>query len=281
MSHLTFSAMGTGVDVWCRDVEDADRVRSWFADVESVCTRFRPNSELSRVNRAPGGTLLLSPLLAEVMHAADRARSLTDGLVDVGVGSSVTAWGYAVSFERVRDIDVAPPPVPRPRWEIAGHALTRRADTRIDLGGIAKGWACDQAVERGMARVVSAGGDIRSTDPSTVVSVMGPRGDLAARVHLGVGALATSSTSRRRWKAGEREVSHIIDPRTMEPADSPVLSATIVARSAADAEAGAKATLLMGDRALAWADDADWIDGALVVWHDGSVYATKGVEVAA
>ena len=67
----------------------------------------------------------------------------------------------------------------------------------------------------------------------------------------------------------------------MEPAQSPVLSATVVAKSAVDAEAGAKAALLMGERALVWAADADWIDAALVVWHDGSVYATPGIEVAA
>jgi thiamine biosynthesis lipoprotein len=76
-------------------------------------------------------------------------------------------------------------------------------------------------------------------------------------------------------------VSHIIDPRTTAPVSSPVMSATVVAASAADAEAGAKAALLTGEEALIWADHADWIAGALVVWHDGSVYATQGLEVAA
>jgi hypothetical protein len=60
-----------------------------------------------------------------------------------------------------------------------------------------------------------------------------------------------------------------------------VLSATVIARSAVEAEAGAKAALLKGDRALHWAAGADWIDAALVVWHDGSIYATPGIEVAA
>jgi thiamine biosynthesis lipoprotein ApbE len=60
-----------------------------------------------------------------------------------------------------------------------------------------------------------------------------------------------------------------------------VLSATVIARSAVEAEAGAKAALLMGDRALHWAAGAGWIDAALVVWHDGSIYATPGIEVAA
>jgi thiamine biosynthesis lipoprotein len=280
MSHVTFGAMGTGIDAWCDDVGAAEVVRAWFMEVEAVCSRFRKGSELSRINRASSGTVLLSPLLSEVMHAADRARSLTGGLVDAGIGAEVAAWGYDRSYEQVRDIQAAPPRHAHPRWETRGRALTRGPGTMIDLGGIAKGWACDMAVERGMARVVSAGGDLRSDDPLTVVSVMDPFGDLAARVSVGAAALATSSTSRRRWKAGGREVSHIIDPRTMEPVNSPVLSATVVARSAVEAEAGAKAALLMGEDALAWASKAGWIDGALVVWHDGSVYATPGIELA-
>ena len=281
MSRVTFKAMGTGVDAWCEDVESSEEVRAWFAEVESVCSRFRADSELSRLNRAPAGTVVMSPMLTDVMQSADRARSLTDGLVDAGVGAGVVAWGYDRSFEGVRDIDVEPTPTSHPQWVIRGNALTRGPDTKIDLGGVAKGWTSDRAVEGGMARVVSAGGDVRSGDPGTVVSVMDPHGEIAARIQLGIGALATSSTTRRRWKAGRREVSHIIDPRTMEPAQSPVLSATVVAKSAVDAEAGAKAALLMGERALVWAADADWIDAALVVWHDGSVYATPGIEVAA
>jgi thiamine biosynthesis lipoprotein len=219
-------------------------------------------------------------MLAEVMQAADRARSLTEGLVDAGVGAGVIEWGYDRSFERVRDLEVEPERAVRPSWAISDRALTRAAGTRIDLGGVAKGWASDRAVEGRMAQVVSAGGDIRSDDPRTVVSVVDGEGEIAARLHLGVGALATSSTTRRRWKAGKREVSHIIDPRTMEPVDSPVSSATVVAATAVDAEAGAKAALLMGEEALAWAAAADWIDGALIVWHDGSVYATRGIQVA-
>jgi thiamine biosynthesis lipoprotein len=197
------------------------------------------------------------------------------------VGAGVVGWGYDRSFQQVDDLETGPPPAASPRWRIAGRQLTRSLGTLIDLGGVAKGWACDQAVERDMARVVSAGGDIRSDDPRTVVSVLDPEGAIAARLRLGVGALATSSTTRRRWRAGGREVCHIIDPRTMEPVDTPVLSATVIARSAVEAEAGAKAALLKGDRALHWAAGADWIDAALVVWHDGSIYATPGIEVAA
>ena len=281
MIQVSFEAMGTGIEAWCPDEASAGALRVWFEDVEAVCSRFRPDSELSRVNRSGGGEVVVSEMFAEVMEAADRARSLTDGLVDAGVGSAVTGWGYDRTFPLVRGIDEPPSASPAPEWALDSRRLVWAGHTRFDLGGIAKGWSCDRAVEAGMAGVVSAGGDIRSADQGTTVSVIDPWGGTAVRIRLGAGGLATSSTSRRRWKAGTRDVCHVIDPRSMEPVTTPILSATVVADSAADAEAGAKAVLLHGVDGLAWAEDTGWIESAVVVWHDGSVYATPGTEVAA
>jgi thiamine biosynthesis lipoprotein ApbE len=78
-----------------------------------------------------------------------------------------------------------------------------------------------------------------------------------------------------------REVSHLIDPRTMEPSRSPVVSATAVAATAVAAEAAAKAVLLHGVDSLLWADRQNWVDAAIVFWGDGSVYATQGLELVA
>ena len=281
MIEITFAAMGTGVDALCPSPESADGLRRWFEEVEEVCSRFRPGSELSRVNRSPASPVVVSDLLADVMAAADRIRAMTDGLVDAGVGAGVTTWGYDRSFDEGLGLDAVPNPVPSGEWGLSGRRLFRWPGTSIDLGGVAKGWTCDRAVDQGLATVVSAGGDIRSDDPETIVSVVDPWDEIAARLHLGVGAVATSSTSRRRWRAGDREVCHLIDPRTMAPIDTPILSATVVARSAVDAEAGAKAMLFHGEEGMAWAAETDWVDAAVAVWSDGSVYATPGIELAA
>ncbi len=281
MIRLAFKAMGTGVEAWCPDETAAGELRTWFEEVESVCSRFRSDSELTRVNRSTAGTVVLSGMLAQVMTAADRARRLTEGLVDVGVGAGVSGWGYDRSFELVEGLDQLPDRRPIPDWSLDSRRLTRSADTELDLGGIAKGWASDQAIDMGLATVVSAGGDIRSVDPGTTVSVLDPWGAIAARVVLGAGGLATSSVMRRRWTVGSREVCHVIDPRTMEPVSTPILSATVIADTATDAEVGAKAVLLHGEDGLVWAAESDWISAALVVWHDGSVYATPGTKAAA
>jgi thiamine biosynthesis lipoprotein len=283
MKRDLFRAMGTTIDVTAPTEDAIAETRRLFEAVEGTCSRFLPESELSRVNRVPEAEVSLSPLMARVMHAAHTARTISHGLVDAGLGAAVHAWGYDRSFEAVNDrSDRAAPVVPtRPEWSVQGAVLTRRPGTTIDVGGVAKGWTCDLAVERGNACIVSAGGDVRSAAPDAMVEIVDPWGDTAASVLLGVGALATSSISRRRWRVGDREANHLIDPRTMEPTVGPVLQASAITATALEAEAAAKAILLQGPDGLAWADRQPWIRGALVVWHDGNVYATTELEMAA
>lgn len=282
MRQVAFSAMGTEVVATVADDDDARAVAELFEEVESVASRFRPTSELSAVNACTVDEVNLSPLLASLLRAADDLRCRTGGLVDAGVGSAVRAWGYDRTFTEVCDGEQAPRPVAEGGWwEIGGATLRRSRGTLLDLGGVAKGWTADAAVEGGLAAIVSAGGDVRSEHPDTEVEIVDPWGVTAATVRLGRGALATSSTTRRRWKMGARQAHHLIDPRTGAPADTPVLSATVVAATAVEAEAGAKAVLLVGADGLAWAEAQPWIRSALVVWHDGSVYATTGLELAA
>jgi len=283
MKRDLFRAMGTTIDVTAPTDDAIVETRRLFDAVEGTCSRFLSESELSQVNRIPKAEVVLSPLMARIMHAADTARTISHGFVDAGLGGAVCAWGYDRSFEAVDDRtgSVAPVVARRPDWSVQGAVLSRNPGTAIDLGGVAKGWTCDRAVERGNARIVSAGGDVRSDAPDATVEIVDPWGDIAASVVLGVGALATSSIVRRRWRFGDREANHLIDPRTMEPSDGPVLQASAITATALEAEAAAKAILLQGSEGLAWADRQPWIRGALAVWTDGNVYATTGMEMAA
>lgn len=281
MRYGSFPGMGSTVEVWSECEELFEVSVDWFAQFERTCSRFLDDSELSVVNRALERSVGLSPLLLAAMEAADRARTLTGGLVDAGLGDVVLAWGYDTSFTNVVGKDAPPVVHGDSAWRIDGGVLERNAGTRMDLGGVGKGWACDVAVESGWAKVVSAGGDIRSADPETRVPVIDPWGETVANVVLGVGALATSSITRRRWRVGSGEAHHVIDPRTLAPAHTPILSATVVAETAVEAEAGAKSVLILGVDGLQWAERQDWIEAALVVWHDGSVFATNGLELAA
>jgi len=122
---------------------------------------------------------------------------------------------------------------------------------------------------------------VRSCSQDARVDLIDPWGETVVTVPLGIGALATSSVTRRRWRVGDEDAHHLIDPRTRQPARTPVFSASVTATTATEAEVGAKSVLLHGADGLVWASQQDWILGALVVWHDSSVYATKDLEVAA
>jgi thiamine biosynthesis lipoprotein len=281
MRYATFPAMGTTVEVFGEDDAALLATQRLFEDIERTCSRFRDDSELSLINSRSGYTVDVSPTMRAVLEAARRVYDQTGGLVDPAVGGRVADWGYRSTFEHAADLDDVPPERALGRWEISGRTLCRYPGTALDLGGIAKGWACDQAVERGMAVVVNAGGDVRSTLPEAKTEVLDGEGSIAAVVALGVGALATSSTQKRRWSVAGRPAHHIIDPRTGAPAVSPVASATVLAATAVDAEAGAKAALIIGEAGLAWADEQDWLDGAIAVWRDGAVYSTGSVRLAA
>ncbi len=274
----TFSAMGTTVSVTAEGADGIEATREWFEEVESVCSRFRPGSELSRINTSHDVTHELSPILAAILRAGEDAHRRTGGLVDVGVGDEVIRWGYDRTFDDVTDLPARPSArSQRPAWRVEGRRLRRSQGVRLDVGGVAKGWAADRAVAMGLGSIVSAGGDVASAHPDCRIEVEGPSGETIATVELGVGALATSSRARRRWRVAGAEAHHLIDPRIGAPADTPVQSATVIARTATLAEAGAKAVLILGVDGLAWASRQEWIDGAIVVWTDGAVYATSGV----
>jgi thiamine biosynthesis lipoprotein len=278
----SFFAMGTTVEVWSVDEVRWQATRRYFAEMEARLSRFLPDSDLQRLNRDPRPVVPVAGPVAELLAAADHLRATTGGLVDVGVGGPVAAWGYDRTFSEVTDRSDGPADLDMAwRFDAESALLYRRPGVLIDLGGIAKGWTADRAVEQGLAVVASAGGDIRSDDPRTVATVEDGLGGIAGRVAVGRGGLATSSTRRRRWRVGGVEVSHLIHPGTGRPVRSPIVSATAVADTSLLAEAAAKAVLLQGADGLAWADRTPWVRGAAVVWHDGNVYATAGVETAA
>lgn len=282
MIHGAFPAMGTTVEVWSTDEDGWRSTRDHFERLEARLSRFLPDSDLQRANGDPRPAVPVEGPLARILALADDLRTATGGLVDVGVGASVAGWGYDRTFSEVTDRDRPAEPADLAwRFDAETGLLHRQPGVLVDLGGVAKGWAADGAVDDGLAVVVSAGGDIRSNDPRTVATIEDGLGGVAGRVAVGRGALATSSTAKRRWRVAGRQVSHLIDPRSGLPVESPVVSATAVADTAVLAEAAAKAILILGVEGLEWADRTPWVRGAAAVWHDGNVYATAGLETAA
>jgi thiamine biosynthesis lipoprotein len=159
---------------------------------------------------------------------------------------------------------------------------------RLDLGGVAKGWAADQAARRlaeaGPA-LVDAGGDISVSGPMAdglpwpiaIANPFAPDQSLGLAL-LARGAVATSGRDYRRWMRGGLEQHHIIDPRSGQPAQTDILSATIVAPDGPLAEMAAKVALILGSRAgLAWLDARPTLAGLLVL-EDGRILRSRRMD---
>ena len=276
MERHAFRAMGTDIEILL-DVEPGpDAVLALagaereFERLEQVFSRFRSDSELSRLN-AEGAIEASSELLA-VAAAGLEARRQTGGRFDPTVHDALVAAGYDRSFESICDSPVRSRKTSAP----AGGGVrirTRRIEldpgVRLDLGGVAKGYAADRVAD-GLAPLgpclVNAGGDIAVAGRPWPIAVDTPAGPLT--LGLERGGLATSGADRRRWQTAQGEAHHLIDPATGLPAGSDLLRVTAVARSAVEAEVLAKALFLAGEHKAAQEADAGGTPAVLVT-RDG------------
>jgi FAD:protein FMN transferase len=231
---------------------DAATVAGVFARWEECFSRFRPGSELSRVNASPERALVVCALFAEALRIALDVARATEGLVDPTLGTALENAGYDRDFACLpRDGELGPAAPSRlDEVRLDGMILRRPPGLGLDLNGVVKALAVDEAVA-GLPGpgFVSAGGDLAARGP---VDVGLPGGDA---VRLVRGGLATSGVASRRWRRGGADQHHLIDPRTGRPARSPWQQVTVSGARCLDADAAAKAAFLLGDDGPTWLDE--------------------------
>jgi thiamine biosynthesis lipoprotein len=252
LEALRFEALGGECELYSLSVErpsELAAVRAWIEAIHDRLTRFAPDSELSKLNTAAGQWMPVSAELEALLQQSLDAYATSFGLVHVGVLPALLAAGYTRDFaagQTPATGEIAIPP-PLPEMLALEHGRARLAPgTAIDLGGIAKGWLADRAVERiGPNSLANFAGDLRARG-------LGPDGDGwpvgfgPTTVLLKDTGAATSGTRGRRW--GERS-HHLIDPRTGLPALSDLTEVSVIATTGADAEILAKTALLLGREA--------------------------------
>jgi thiamine biosynthesis lipoprotein len=263
--------MGVDVVVGGASEIGAARLQALFDEWDAVFSRFRADSELSRLNESPPGTVLVSGLFARALRVALGAAEATGGVVDPTLGGAIEAAGYDRDFALLGE-DGRPPGTAQPgAWRsvrLSGRVLARPAGMRLDLNGVVKGLAVDEALRLSPeAAFVAAGGDLAARR-STVVGL--PAG---GSVRLLRGGLATSSTGRRSWLRAGAAQHHLIDARTGRPARSRWTDVTVAAGTCVAADVAAKAALLLSQGGPDWLEDQD-LPGRFV--GDGEVVETRG-----
>jgi len=296
--HTTFRALGTRVRVTVLAASESeadglvDLAGPMLEHLESRWSRFRPGSELSRLNAAGGAPVMLSDDTFDAVAHALEAWRATDGRFDPTVLPSLIALGYDRDFRSVL------PDGPAPAVVVPGgcadividpivRCVTLPVDVSLDLGGIGKGLAADRLaatlLEGGAVGVcVDLGGDVHVAGVGPLggpwpILIQDPLGTGATgALAIREGAVATSTRLVRAWVRGGRRVHHIVDPRTGDCAETGLTSVTVVSGSTWWAEVLAKAAFVAGPTAGAALLAAAGVTG-LFVHDDGRVTELPGL----
>ncbi|MEO2211121.1 FAD:protein FMN transferase [Paenibacillus amylolyticus] len=287
----------------------ATLVKNWFETQEQRFSRFVADSELNRLNHSTGW-IPISAAMDEVLSLAYGYIGLTEGIFQPGISRALQASGYDLSFEKVQQRQPQRPLLERilrtrtpessammeDRYDHSRPGWIQREGSRmvhldpgaeLDLGGIVKGWAVERIadwLQRTLhipAGLINAGGDIQvwgtPHHPQWTLKVADPfqdRGNMSGTVRLQRGAVATSSISHRQWQNSDGSLAHhLIDPRTMEPADTDVLQCTVLGQHASQCEIIAKTVCILGSaEAVAWLNRHYDRHDVLWITQDGITY---------
>jgi thiamine biosynthesis lipoprotein len=310
----TFEVFGTTAVLLVTGQQAADQARTIadevLAGVDAASSRFRPDSELSRLNAAGGAQVVVSPVFADLLSAALRAARLTGGDVDPTCGAALAALGYDRDFADLPgagpagpsgdDSSVSPAGAARPfgavspvpgwrcvQFDQRSRRVTLTRGAQLDLGATAKAWAADRCAAQitgrlGCGVLVSLGGDVAVAGPPPAegwrIRVTddhaAPASAPGQTVTIVSGGLATSSTTVRTWAAGGRRVHHIINPATGVPATSCWRTVSVAAGTCIDANTASTAAIIRGGAAPGWLHDLGL--PARLVRHDGTTVTTAG-----
>lgn len=267
---LDFPVMGTvgSITVYGRDrkirEKALDQAQKTIREIESTCNIFKPDSELSRLNAAAfRKEVACSPLLWEVLCEAERFHKISGGAFDVTVKPLMSLWGFhrkRSTLPSDREIAETMKKVgfDKVRLNPEKHSVRFLSEgVGIDLGGIAKGFALDKAMEtlRGSGirnAVVNLGGNILClTEHGKRDRIIGIRDPvhadrIIARLPMRNNGIATSGDYERYVVIDGKHYTHIIHPRTGRPV-SDMLSVTVVTPRGVDSDALSTSTFILGE----------------------------------
>ncbi|MFQ5794068.1 MAG: FAD:protein FMN transferase [Candidatus Bipolaricaulia bacterium] len=283
-----------------------------FAEISRIDREMgvRGGGELERVNQSVvGDPILISEELFTILSEAERFHRLTDGKFDVSVGRLVETWRFGYDGEETEEVEGYIPSEDELRRLIAEddsilldrvrRTVTLTSETaRIDLGGIAKGYAADRAMEvlKGAgveAALIDAGGDIRVYNRKPVrsllffererpfqIGIQHPRVErkLLGTIELeGDRAVATSGDYQQYRIVDGTRYHHILDPDTGWPARR-AISVTVAAPTAMAADALSTGVFVLGpESGMILIERLDEVEGVIVT-STGEILRSSGLQ---
>ena len=262
--------------------------------LEELLSTWIPSSELSRVNDSAGVMpISVSPETLAVVQRAMRVAEITDGGFNIAIGPAVDAWNVIegrqipteYELESLRPLVDLQAVQANPRNRTI---FLEKAGMRIDVGGIGKGYAADQAVVAlqragAVAGVVALSGDIKTfgrLPDGTMfpVGIQHPRKDGAvlAWIDLHDEAISTAGDYERFFERDGIRYHHSLEPRTLQPARR-CQSVTVIAREGIWADGLDTGIFVMGaDRGMQLVEALPDVE-AIIVDHEGHVHVSSGL----
>lgn len=284
------------------------KVEDLFRYFEELLSRFRPTSELSRLNAHDGSVFMASPDLFAAVEAALWAAQQTGGIYDPTILPYLERAGYDCTFAAIKDqrplrAAMEPqndrdPVVPLPdlrngldyrhiQLDRSTGMIRRPIGMVLDLGGMGKGWTVDRVVDEICGEgpsLINAGGDLYAYGIPNgsrgweiqLAHPLNPAVNVATLI-LSHHAVATSTIAKRRWLKDGLLQHHLIDPRTGSPAATDAISVSAVGGRVFTAEVHAKVALILGvEEGLAYLESQPDVEG-LIFSTSGEALLTSGM----
>ncbi len=267
-----------------------------IAELEEVFSDYRSTSELRQVLAkanagAEGQAMQVSESLFEVLSSAQRVTASSEGAFDVTVGAAVRLWRRSAALGRLPDEETMARSLRSVGLETLAldHASQTvrflAPDMHLDLGGVAKGFTLDEALEvlreSGVPRsLVDGGGDIAVGEAppgrdAWIIRLEAPGLPPGSSIALARAAVATSADSGRTYLVNGRSYSHLVDPGSGQPLERAV-TAVVVAQTGAAADAWASAWCVLFGRGTMDSPDSGDVQVLLAAPDQGIIAKSAG-----
>ncbi|MCL2485969.1 MAG: FAD:protein FMN transferase [Oscillospiraceae bacterium] len=247
---------------------------------DGLLSKTAEGSDVWRVNHAGGQPIEVSDELREIIEISEKYYELSGGLFDITCGAETALWDFTAedpALPTQEQLDEAVSRTGFGNLHTEGNLVWIDNGGQLDFGAVAKGYIADKTAgllrRRGVTgAVIDLGGDIltvgrKNNGEPWVIAISDPGGDGYARlVEVGEKAVVTSGLYERFFEIDGVRYHHILDPRTGMPADTDLMSVTIISDSAAEGDALATVCVLLGsERAAALLDTMPEVESYFIM----------------
>lgn len=296
-TNHSFFAMNTFITVIGEDNTDFDSIEKLTSEYELLLSRTDTQSEISRLNADGNG--IISDDTALLLHKSLEIARATDGAYNPCMGGIVSLWDITSGKEYVPsqdEVSLALALTDFNKLSVNGNnAILDEKGIQVDLGGIAKGFALQKAVDSAKATgvenicisfggnvgVIGSSGSVRKSDgEGWRVGITNPfdKDKTLGTLLLKEGFISVSGAYERFFEKDGKVYHHIFDPKTGTPSDSDLASACVITDDGALGDALSTALFVMGSKKAAeFYSDGPYEFDMILIKNDGEILVTGGV----